>query len=343
MIRLANRHANPRFGNFFSGVRSALLALMMIAMVVPMVPTGRSEQLEPFEIANAASPSIVRVFFDDSSSSGGGTGFVVADGGYILTNHHVVRSLIDGTEGPYVLVSGGSPTDLVPSEIVAVWPEVDLALIRAADLDLEPLTLAPRSTVGAGSPVYVMGYPGAADRLGPVNVVSFGEGLVSRRFEAAWSAAGESLAIIQHTAAINPGNSGGPLLNERGHVVGVNTQREVRAISGPMGIPLVSDPIQAVFFSSGMETAVPLLQDAGLAVQLHDDTWEVPELVNVHWILISAIGGIIATLTAMVVGAGLRPKRAINLVVQCNETIEDCVQSVQRALANPAHHNRRIG
>ena len=129
-------------------------------------------------------------FIDDSGGRGGGTGFVVAPGGYILTNHHVVRFVAERDRTPFVLAPGQPFESLAPAEIVAVWPHVDLALIRAPTLDLEPLTLAVNPTIGAGSTIYVMGYPGAADRLGPVNVVSFGQGLVSRRFEAASSSHG---------------------------------------------------------------------------------------------------------------------------------------------------------
>lgn len=276
---------------------------------------------------------------DDSGGRGGGTGFVVARGGYILTNHHVVRALAERGQTPFVLAPGEPFENLVPSQIVAVWPQVDLALIRAPNLNIEPLTLASGPTVGAGSTIYVMGYPGAADRLGPLNVVSFGQGLVSRRFEAAWSTDGQDLSIIQHTAAINPGNSGGPLLNACGDVVGINTQREVRAIVGPMGIPLVSDPIQAVFFSSASDTAIPLLQDERLPIRVSAQTCGVAPQSSSNWGYLSAAGGFAAVLLLALLGALLRPVAAVNMIFRCNAAAEDCVEVIKRALRGPQHRN----
>lgn len=304
-----------------------------------MSVAGHAQRLEASEVARLAGPSIVRVFTDDSGGRGGGTGFVIARGGYILTNHHVVRFLADRGQTPFVLAPGEPFENLMPTEIVAVWPEVDLALIRAPDLDLEPLSLAMRPTLGAGAAIYVMGYPGAADRLGPVNVASFGQGFVSRRFEAAWSTSGESLSIIQHTAAINPGNSGGPLLNACGDVVGINTQREVRAIVGPMGIPLVSDPIQAVFFSSASDTAIPLLQSEQLPIRISEQSCGVAEPTTLPWGVLSAAGGFAAVLLLAFVAATLRPVSAINLIFRCNAAVEDCVEVIKRALRGPQHRN----
>lgn len=309
-------------------------------MLVPMASIGHAQQLEASEVARLTGPSIVRVFINNSGGRGGGTGFVVAHGGYILTNHHVVRSLVDSDRTPFVLAPGTPFDELISAEIVAVWPEVDLALILAIELDLEPLTLATTPTIGAGAAIYVMGYPGAADRLGPVNVASFGQGSVSRQFEAAWSTAGDSLSIIQHTAAINPGNSGGPLLNACGHVVGVNTQREVRAITGPMGIPLVSDPIQAVFFSSGMSTAIPLLQGADVPIEVAHDSCGIAEPDGIPWGFFSAAGGFLAVLLLALVSASLRPVAAINLIFRCNAAVEDCVETIRRVVHGPQHRGR---
>lgn len=309
-------------------------------LVGTWIPAGMAQQLEAAEIARLTSPSIVRVLIDDSGRRAGGTGFVVARGGYVLTNHHVVRLAIERDHGPFVLAPGAAVEDLVQSEIIAVWPDVDLALIRAPGLDLPPLALAARPTLGAGSAIFVIGYPGAADRLGPISVASFGQGLVSRRFEAAWSPTGEPLSIIQHTAAINPGNSGGPLLDACGHVVGVNTQREVRAITGPMGIPLVSDPIQAVFFSSASETAVPLLQDAQLPIHLAQQSCGVAQTTSLPWGFLSALGGFIAVLLIAFSAAALRPVATINMIFRCNAAVEDCVETIKRALHGPQHRNR---
>jgi S1-C subfamily serine protease len=51
-------------------------------------------------------------------------------------------------------------------------------------------------------------------------------------------------SIIQHSAPINPGNSGGPLLDSRGHVVGVNPA--VIAIAQGIGFAVPSNTAQWV-------------------------------------------------------------------------------------------------
>ena len=65
-----------------------------------------------------------------------------------------------------------------------------------------------------GDTVFALGSP-----AGPLLEMSMTRGIVStdrpRQF-------GE-ISLIQHDASINPGNSGGPLLDQEGHVVGINT------------------------------------------------------------------------------------------------------------------------
>jgi S1-C subfamily serine protease len=59
------------------------------------------------------------------------------------------------------------------------------------------------------------------------------------------SASGRMIeSIIQHSAPINPGNSGGPLLDSRGHVVGVNTA--VIAMAQGIGFAVPSNTAQWV-------------------------------------------------------------------------------------------------
>ena len=43
--------------------------------------------------------------------------------------------------------------------------------------------------------------------------------------------------IIQHAAPLNPGNSGGPLVDSRGHIVGINTAIIVQAQGIGFSIP----------------------------------------------------------------------------------------------------------
>jgi len=107
------------------------------------------------------------------------------------------------------------------AEIVGTDPANDLAVIRiGAGADLpEPVALGDSDELRVGQFVLAIGNPFGLEQALTTGVVSaLGQVIQSpedNRF------IGEA---IQTDAAINPGNSGGPLLDLKGHVIGVNSQ-----------------------------------------------------------------------------------------------------------------------
>jgi S1-C subfamily serine protease len=161
------------------------------------------------ELARAAA-SVARVsgtaFSCGRSSTG--TGFVVAPD-RIVTNAHVVA----GVERPVVELPGVASRE---GRIVYFDPVDDLAVIAVDGLGADPLPFA--TTLGAGSPAVVQGYPLG----GPFTMV--GAGVLSTGTVPIPDIYDESAApreIYDLSAAVRPGNSGGPLLTEDGAVAGV--------------------------------------------------------------------------------------------------------------------------
>jgi S1-C subfamily serine protease/thioredoxin-related protein len=144
---------------------------------------------------------------------GTGTGFIVAPGGYIMTNHHV----ISGPGRIMVLVPGVK--DLVPADIVAADPEGDLALLRIAlpaGIELKPLGMAAQRQVRRGEPVAALGYP-----LSP----NLGLGLKLTTGVVCAAPDWVNAHALLVDAKVNPGNSGGPLCDASGQVVGMITMK----------------------------------------------------------------------------------------------------------------------
>ena len=137
-----------------------------------------------------------------------GSGFAVATD-LVITNAHVVA----GTTTQWVRVDGRE----VEASVVAFDPDLDVALLRAADLGLEPLGLLRArpsvatsarcsATPGGGS----LTAEGAAVRavIEPVGRNIYGEGQVRRR-------------VYEVQAPIMSGNSGGPFVLANGRVAGL--------------------------------------------------------------------------------------------------------------------------
>lgn len=142
--------------------------------------------------------------------SGAGSGVVIAPDGYVLTNSHVVS----GSESIEVKFRDGITHH---ATLVGEDPPTDLAVIRVDSSGLPYATVGDSGGLKAGQLVIAIGNPLGFDSTVSIGVISaLGRALRSRDGRLIEN-------IIQHTAPLNPGNSGGPLVNSRGHLVGINT------------------------------------------------------------------------------------------------------------------------
>ena len=158
-----------------------------------------------------------------------GSGWAVADN-VVMTNAHVVA----GTDHVQLATDKGP----VNTEVVYFNPQADIALLRASDLNLVPMTWAQESGT-QGQDAIVMGYPlGGPFKATPARIrdafmVSgpniYGDKRVERE---AYSLRGE---VVQ-------GNSGGPLIDTSGHVLGLVFGADVN--ESDTGYALTRDEVQ---------------------------------------------------------------------------------------------------
>ncbi len=136
-----------------------------------------------------------------------GSGFIISKDGYIVTNHHVIKS----ADQIKVILHDKTEHD---AEIVGTDPMTDLALIKVDAKDLHPLKFGKSSEADIGSWVVAIGSPFGLEQTVTAGIISAKGRIIG---------SGPYDDFIQTDASINPGNSGGPLLNLDGEVIGINT------------------------------------------------------------------------------------------------------------------------
>jgi S1-C subfamily serine protease len=158
---------------------------------------------------------------DGGGGQGVGSGFVLSGRGEIATNAHVVTEGEGGAVRPArgVFVQFADRNQ-VPARIVGFDPNSDVALLRVdpAGLTLRPLPLGSSRNLRVGEAVAAIGSPYGEPQ-------SLSVGVISGLDRSIQSLTGFAISgAIQTDAAINRGNSGGPLVDERGEVLGINSQ-----------------------------------------------------------------------------------------------------------------------
>jgi len=144
---------------------------------------------------------------EDKEKYGDGTGFII-EGGYIITNHHVIA----GGENIKVYFEGNRTP--FPVTIIGSDEETDVAVLKPDHTfpkNIKPLQWRSEQ-IRVGAEIWAIGHPQGLEFSVSKGIVSH----LNRRVESPWQ------RTIQFDAAINSGNSGGPLLDMDGNVVGIN-------------------------------------------------------------------------------------------------------------------------
>jgi putative serine protease PepD len=188
--------------------------------------SGGTKQTRINEIYERVNAGVVSIQVRTGGGAASGSGFVVDGNGTIVTNDHVVA---DATS---VRVRFDDKGTAITASIVGTDPSSDLAVVHVdpSKATLKPLTLADSRNVAVGDNAVAIGYPLGLDRTATAGIIS---GL-GRTIKAPNGFTIDN--VIQTDAPINPGNSGGPLLDDRGRVIGVNSQIATAGSQGSVGI-----------------------------------------------------------------------------------------------------------
>lgn len=156
--------------------------------------------------------AVVSITCTLSGGSATGTGVVFSDGGYIVTNCHLVE---DAKEITVMLSDDRS----FIARVVGADDVSDLAVLYIDAQELTAAEFGDSDSLQVGDDVVAIGDPLGVELRGTMT-----DGIISA-INRDITVEGRSMTLIQTTAALNSGNSGGPLINCYGQVIGINTMK----------------------------------------------------------------------------------------------------------------------
>jgi S1-C subfamily serine protease len=139
-----------------------------------------------------------------------GTGFVISNGGHIVTNNHVIKDCVGEIRGNFVGESSA------PLRIVSADETNDLALLQTQG-KFTQVAVIRGNGVHSGDSVVAIGFPFhgllTSDLTVTTGIINSLSGILN------------DSRFMQISAPVQPGNSGGPLLDTSGHIVGVVAEK----------------------------------------------------------------------------------------------------------------------
>ena len=183
-----------------------------------------------------------------------GTGIIISQTDeelLIVTNNHVIQS----SETLTVTFSDESSAE---AHVKGSNPEHDVAVIavRKDEIPAETMkniavaTLGDSTQLKVGEPAIAIGNALGYGQSVTTGVISALDRVTAAKNQSTGETVGQGIGMIQTDAAINQGNSGGALLNIKGEVIGINSEKLSGSTVEGMGyaIPIsdVSDIIDSL-------------------------------------------------------------------------------------------------
>lgn len=136
-----------------------------------------------------------------------GSGFFIDDRGYIVTNHHVIDSMVDskyeGYSRLYIKLLD-DPDTKIPARVVGYDSVLDLALLKTEITPKFVLNLGSSKDLQIGTKISAIGTP-----IGLEGTLT--SGIISSTDRKLMTLGN----VFQIDAAVNSGNSGGPLIDDK--------------------------------------------------------------------------------------------------------------------------------
>ena len=198
-----------------------------VDMSVRQITAGENTPVT--EMLDDARSAVVGVYVELNDGYAIGSGVAIREGGYVLTNYHVVEDA-NALTLYYADKTTGSAS--------FVWGDagLDLAIIKSSK-NLPYLATTSVDNLLVGEDVYAIGTPLTLQFKHTVT-----KGIVSakNRTLEVESNNGTSFlqSLVQHDASINAGNSGGALINSKGEVVGINTLKAIEGEGLGFAVPI---------------------------------------------------------------------------------------------------------
>lgn len=198
------RLASGNFGRHAVPVVVRLTACLVIGIHHP----AGAQESSATSVFRTAAPSVVVVVSEIGGGKrvqGSGVAFGIEPmrGAWLATNYHVVSRA--------KRVSARFACRIYPATLLAIDPEIDLAVLLVEDLPATAASIRTTPALSVGEAVYAIGSPRGLE-------LSLSNGIISqlRRHPSTYR-------LIQMTAPISRGSSGGGLFDAQGQFIGITT------------------------------------------------------------------------------------------------------------------------
>lgn len=208
-----------------SGIKSTVTQGTTSAVVTDVTKVVEATMPSIVSITNQMIVSGMNIWGQnlEQEQEAAGSGIIIGENDkelLVVTNYHVVA---DSTKLSVKFIDD----EVVEAQIKGTSPSMDLAVIAVNLEDINSATkgsiaiatMGDSDTLKVGEPVIAIGNALGYGQSVTTGVVS----ALNRTLEV--SETGTSNALIQTDAAINPGNSGGALLDIKGQVIGINSNK----------------------------------------------------------------------------------------------------------------------